>query len=261
MLLDGKRAVVTGASRGIGRAIALALAREGAHVAINYPNRDEEGAADAVRQAIKRGGQHGIGGQRGKVIQADVSRRAEIGRMFAQIDTAWGGLDILVNNAGICPIAEFLDIDEELWDRVQGVNLKGAFFCSQEAARLMIRGGQGGRIVSISSISAYKGGSVQAHYGPTKAGLIALMASLAVSLGPHAITCNSVLPGTIETDINREYLATPANRHNLEVQTCFGRLGLPDDVAGAVIFFVSDLARYVTGATLLVDGGELVKHL
>lgn len=257
MMLEGKRALVTGSSRGIGRALALALAREGARVVINYPTVEEEPAAGEVRRAIEAV----VAGGEGLPLRADVSRQDEVRRMFARVDETWGGLDILVNNAGICPMTAFLDIDEALWDRVHGVNLKGAFLCAQEAARLMIRDGSGGRIVSISSISAYKGGSVQAHYGPTKGGLISLMASLAVSLGPHGVTCNSVLPGTIETDINRDYLATPANRRDLEGQTCLGRLGEPDDVTGAVLFFASDLARYVTGATLLVDGGEFVKHL
>ncbi len=255
MLLFGKRALVTGASRGIGRACAVALAREGARIAVNYPSADEESAAaDTVAEIQAAGGQ-------ALIVRADISRQAEVRTMFAETDTAFGGLDILVNNAGICPMAPFLEISEALWERVQDVNLKGAFFCSQEAARLMLRGQTGGRIIAISSISAIKGGTVQAHYGPTKAGLIALMASLAVSLGPQGITCNSVLPGTIETDLNKEYLTVPENRRNLEVQTCLGRLGMPDEVASAVVFFASDLARYVTGATLLVDGGEFVKHL
>ena len=171
------------------------------------------------------------------------------------------GWNILVNNAGICPFADFLDISEALWERVHSVNLKGAFFCSQEASRLMLRDGKGGRIICISSINAIKGGAVQAHYGPTKAGMVALMSALAVSLGPRGITCNSILPGTLDTNISRDYLAVPENRRDLERQTCLGRLGEPDDVAGAVLFFASDLARYVTGATLLVDGGEFVKHL
>jgi L-rhamnose 1-dehydrogenase len=255
MLLVGKRALVTGASRGIGRACAVALAREGARVAVNYPDASEEAAAAETLAIVKTAGGQAIG------VRGDVSRQAEARAMFAETDAAFGGLDILVSNAGICPMAPFLEIDEALWDRVQDVNLKGAFFCCQEAARLMQRTRNGGRIIAISSISAIKGGSVQAHYGPTKAGLIALMASLAVSLGPQGITCNSVLPGTIETDLNKDYLTSAENRRNLEVQTCLGRLGMPDEVAGAVVFFASDLARYVTGATLLVDGGEFVKHL
>jgi L-rhamnose 1-dehydrogenase len=255
MLLQGKRVLITGASRGIGRATALMLAREGARVAINHPGGGEENAAEMVLSEVRAQGGEGI------VVQADVSRLNEVRSMFGQIDAAFSGLDILVNNAGICPFADFLDITEAMWERVHDVNLKGAFFCSQEASRLMLRDGIAGRIICISSINAIKGGAVQAHYGPTKAGMVALMSALAVSLGPHNITCNSILPGTLDTDISRDYLSVPENRRDLERQTCLGRLGEPDDVAGAVLFFASDLARYVTGATLLVDGGQFVKHL
>jgi L-rhamnose 1-dehydrogenase len=255
MLLQGKRALVTGASRGIGRAIALALGREGARVAVNFPGPEERSRAEEVRDQIVAGGQTAL------VVQANVSHQSEVQRMFQEVDHIWGGVDILVNNAGICPFAAFLDIDEALWDQVHAVNLKGAFFCSQEAIRLMLRESHGGRIISISSISAYKGGATQAHYCPTKAGLLALMASLAVAFGPQGITCNSVLPGTIESDMTHDYLSVPENRQRIEAQTCLGRIGVPEDVAGAVVFLASEQARYITGAALLVDGGEFVKHL
>lgn len=169
-----------------------------------------------------------------------------------------GGLDILVNNAGICPFHDFLTMSEALWDRVQDVNLKGVFLCSQAAARVMIEQGRGGRIVSISSISALVGGGMQTHYTPTKAGVHSLMQSLAIVLGPSGITCNSVLPGTIATDINNEDLANPEKRAYMSRRIPVGRLGEPDDIAGPVVFLASDAARYVNGAALLVDGGLFV---
>ena len=194
-------------------------------------------------------------------VHADVSDVAQVNTMFVNIAKRHGRIDVLINNAGICPFLEWDAITEADWDRTHAVNLKGAFFCTQEAARLMVRDAIPGRIVCISSISAIKGGTVQAHYCPTKGGMISMMSAFAVCLGAHGITCNSVLPGTIETSINADYLATPGNREPLERGTCVGFLGQPDDVAGMVSFLCSQEARYITGASILVDGGEMVKHL
>ena len=149
-------------------------------------------------------------------VAADVSVKAEVEAMIAETVSSFGRLDILVNNAGICPFHEFLTMPEELWDRVQDVNLKGVFLCSQAAANQMIAQGNGGRIVSISSISALVGGGMQTHYTPTKAGIHSFMQSLAIVLGPHGITCNSVLPGAIETDINKEDLGRPGEARLLQ---------------------------------------------
>ena len=245
--LDGKVALVTGGSRGIGRAICERLAAAGAQVAVNYPS--EEDGADETVAAI---------GGRAVAIRADVSRKAEVDAMVAETVERFGRLDILVNNAGICPFSEFLEISEELWDRVHAVNLKGAFLCSQAAARAMLERGGGGRIVSVSSISALVGGPLQVHYTPTKAGIRSLMQSLAIVLGPHGITCNSVLPGTIATDINAAFFEDPALLERYEAGIPTGRLGRPEDVAGAVAYLVSDEAAYVNGADLLVDGGAFV---
>ena len=138
------------------------------------------------------------------------------------------------------------------------MNLKGTFLCSQAAARIMVDQGRGGRIISISSISALVGGGLQTHYTPTKAGQRSLMQSLAIVLGPHGITCNSVLPGTIATDINAEDLADPHKLRYMQERIPAGRLGRPDDLAGPVVFLASDEAAYVNGAELLVDGGLFV---
>jgi L-rhamnose 1-dehydrogenase len=248
--LEGKVALVTGGSRGIGRAICERLAVAGAHVAVNYPSEDD--APSATLAAI------GAAGGKAVAIRADVSRKTDVDAMVADVVGRFGRLDILVNNAGVCPFSEFLEISEELWDRVHEVNLKGAFLCSQAAARTMLERGAGGRIVSVSSISALVGGPLQVHYTPTKAGVRSLMQSLAIALGPHGITCNSVLPGTIATDINAAFFEDEEVRRRYEARIPTGRLGRPEDVAGAVAYLVSDEAAYVNGADLLVDGGAFV---
>jgi L-rhamnose 1-dehydrogenase len=257
--LRGRTALVTGASRGIGRGIALGLAAAGADVAVNYhvpadPEFGHDNAADAaavVAEIEKLG-------RRGLAVQADVAVGAAVTTMVGEVVRGLGGLDILVNSAGICPFHDVLTMPEELWDRVHGVNLKGAFLCSQAAARVMVEQGRGGRIISVSSISALVGGALQAHYTPTKAGMHSLMQSMAISLGPHGITCNSVLPGAIGTDINRADWSDPAKRAYLDNRIPLGRFGTPEDVADPVVFLASDAARYVTGASLLVDGGLFV---
>ncbi len=249
MRLKDKVAIVTGASRGIGRAVAIRLAAEGARVVVNYV-ASEAAAREVVSQIEAAGGA-------ALAYRADVGRKAEVDAMVAEVVERFGRVDVLVNNAGICPFSDFLDIGEELWDRVQDTNLKGTFLCSQAVARVMVEKGIPGRIISVSSISAVGGGGQQAHYCPTKAGQDLLMKSMAIQLGPHGITCNCVAPGTIETDINREDLANPAKREYMANRIPLRRFGRPEDVAGPVAFLASDDAAYVTGAFLLVDGGFL----
>jgi L-rhamnose 1-dehydrogenase len=245
--LEGKVALVTGASRGIGRAIALRLAQEGASVAVNHPGEAREALA-VVRLIRSRGG-------RAISVRADVARKRQVDRMVARVIERLGRIDILVNNAGICPFAEFLDITEETWDRTQDVNLRGVFLCSQVVARHMVDQGIPGRIISISSIASYVGGIIQAHYCPTKAGVNLLMKSMATALGPHGITCNAVLPGTVLTDMNSVFLSDPDHRRQTIEHIPLGRLGEPEDIAGVVAFLASDDARYMSGAELVVDGG------
>jgi len=250
MSLDGKVALVTGGSRGIGRGICIALARAGAYVAINYHER-EDAAHDVLRE-LERLGSNAI------VVQADVAVQDQVERMVKAVVKHFGALHILVNNAGICPFHEFLSMPVELWDRVHAVNLRGTFLCSQAAALAMIERQVRGRIISISSISANVGGAEQCHYTPTKSGQESLMRSMAVVLGVHGITCNSVAPGTVETDINAEDLSDHHKRTSIEARTAVGRLGRPDDIGGPVAFLASDEAAYITGASLLVDGGLFV---
>lgn len=257
--LRGKVALVTGASRGIGRAVALALADAGADVAVNYHcpatpefGRHNEEDAAAVTAEARRAGVRALS------IEADVSRSGEVARMVREVTDGLGGLDILVSNAGICPFHDFLDMPEELWDRVHSVNLKGTFLCAQAAAQVMVDQGRGGRIIAMSSISALVGGARQAHYTATKAGIHSLVQSMAIALGPHGITCNSVMPGAVLTDINAEDLADETKRLYFEQRIPLGRTGQPEDIAGPVVFLASDEARYMTGSSLLVDGGMFV---
>ena len=175
-----------------------------------------------------------------------------------EILNRWGTIDILVNDAGICPFEGFLEMSEALWDQVLDVNLKGYFLVGQAVARAMVERGIRGRIIAVSSISAEFGGSSQAHYCASKAGINLLVKSMAISLGPHGITVNAVLPGTVETDINREALVDPAARDYWSQRAPLGRLGQPEDIAGPVLFFATDDSAWCTGALLVVDGGTSV---
>ncbi len=249
MRLQDKIAIVTGGARGIGRAIALRFGQEGARVAVVDLRHNE---AEETARLIETAGGQAI------FIPTDVSNHEQVQRMVDAVMWQWGTIDILVNDAGICPFAEFLDIPETLWDQVLDVNLKGYFLVSQAVARVMVSQGVKGRIIAVSSISAEFGGSQQAHYCASKAGINLLVKSMAISLGPHGITCNAVLPGTVETDINREVLADPAARAYWSQRAPLGRLGQPEDIVGPVLFFATDDAAWCTGALLVVDGGASV---
>jgi L-rhamnose 1-dehydrogenase len=250
MLLEGKKVLVTGASAGIGRAAAIGAARHGADVAINYAGNDAA-AEDVVRQIEALG-------RRALAIKGDVAEHATAGAFVSQAADTLGGLDVFVSNAGICPFHAFLDMPPETFERTMRVNLHGAYYMVQAAANRMVEQGRGGAIVAVSSISALVGGEFQTHYTPTKAGIHSLMQSTAIVLGRHGIRCNSVLPGTILTDINKDDLADLDKRDRMAARIPLGRLGEPDDLAGPIVFLASDMARYVTGAALLVDGGAFV---
>jgi L-rhamnose 1-dehydrogenase len=249
MRLAGKVAIVTGAARGIGRAIALRCGQEGARVAL-VDLREDEGH-QTVRLIEAAGG-------KAMFIRTDVSDGAQVQAMVDLVVEQWGAIHILVNDAGICPFEDFLEMSESLWDQVLDVNLKGYFLCSQAVARVMVEQGVKGRIIAVSSISSEFGGSSQAHYCASKAGINLLVKSMSISLGPHGITCNAVLPGTVETDINREALADPAVRAYWSKRAPLGRLGQPEDIAGPVLFFASDDSEWCTGSMLVVDGGTSV---
>jgi L-rhamnose 1-dehydrogenase len=249
-LLEGKTVLVTGASTGIGAAAAIGAAQHGADVAINYHSRDHE--AEAVIAAIE------ATGRRGLAVKGDVADAATATDFVAKAVEAFGKVDVMVSNAGICPFHSFLDMPVETVQRTMQVNLLGGYFMVQAAANQMVKQGHGGAIVAVSSISALVGGEYQTHYTPTKAGLHSLMQSTAIALGRHGIRCNSVLPGTILTEINKEDLADEEKRKYMEGRVPLGRLGQPEDMIGPIVFLASDLAQYVTGAALLVDGGAFV---
>jgi L-rhamnose 1-dehydrogenase len=257
MLLIGKRAIVTGGSRGIGRAIAIELAQQGADVVINYHSEADQGfahdnAADETIAAIVALGRKGV------AVQGNIGDPAVSQTLVEAAIAELGGVDILASNAGICPFHAFLDMPPALLQQVVDVNLSGAFYIAQAAANRMKDQGQGGAIIATSSISALVGGAMQTHYTPTKAGVHSLMQSIAIALGPYGIRCNSVMPGAIATDINRDDWSDPDKRSYLDRRIPLGRFGTPEDVAKVVAFLASDMASYVTGAALLVDGGMFV---
>jgi L-rhamnose 1-dehydrogenase len=250
MLLEGKTVCVTGASAGIGRAVAIGCAKHGADVAINF-GRDTAGARSAVAEIEALG-------RKAVAIQGDVAEPETAAAFVAGAVAALGRIDVFVNNAGICPFHAFLDMPVETFERTMRVNLHGAYFMVQAAANQMVKQGGGGSIIAMSSISALVGGEYQTHYTPTKAGLLSLMQSTAIALGKHGIRCNALLPGTILTDINKDDLADAEKRRHMEGRVPLGRLGVPEDMVGPTVFLASDLAGYVTGAALLVDGGAFV---
>lgn len=255
MRLKDKVAVVTGASRGIGRGIAAALAREGAKVVLNYsPDRDAGSYAGAIERAMEVLASEGA---TALPWPADVSQKAQVDAMIGGVLERFGHIDILVNNAGICPPRDLMQLTEEIWDRIFAVNLKSVFLCTQAVARHMIEQKIRGRIVSISSISSIVGSGYQPHYCPTKAGINMFMKSAAIYLGPHGITCNCVLPGEIDTDLTWE-CSTMEESDALVARTPARRRGQPEDIANAVVFFALDQSNFVNGAMLVVDGGLMV---
>jgi L-rhamnose 1-dehydrogenase len=253
MLLADKTVIITGASRGIGRAAARECARQGARVVIGHSGSGQgtTAALSLIEEIQAFGGQAiEVGGDAADPDTGD--------KLVAGAVKAFGSVDVFVNNAGICPFHSFLDMPREVYLKTVNTNLNGAYFAVQAAANQMKNQGRGGAIIAVSSISALVGGGMQTHYTPTKAGLHSLMQSCAIALGPYGIRCNSVLPGTIATDINKEDLADTEKLAYMTARTPLGRLGEPDDVAGPIVFLASDMARYVTGASLLVDGGLFV---
>ncbi|WP_292044920.1 SDR family NAD(P)-dependent oxidoreductase [Brevundimonas sp.] len=225
----------------------MEAARQGADVALNT-FRDDAAAAEVVAEIETLG-------RRAIAVDGDVAQPESATAFVGAAVQALGRVDVFVSNAGICPFHAFLDMPVETLRRTMEVNLHGAYYMVQAAANQMVKQGDGGSIVAISSISALVGGEMQTHYTPTKAGLHSLMQSCAVALGRHGIRCNSVLPGTIATDINKDDLADPKKRQYMEGRIPLGRLGRPEDIASVVAFLASDMASYMSGAALLVDGG------
>lgn len=245
MELTGKLALVTGGSRGIGRAISLALARAGATTALTYRER-REAAEETVEQIRSAGGQ-------ALALPLEVRDRASVRQCFATLDEAWSGLDILVNNAGMNRPANFDQIDDADWDDILAVNLKGPFMCIQAALPVLRRRG-GGSIINIGSVSGQYGGPRTAHYAASKAGLISLGQVVARFGARDHIRCNTVAAGLIRSEMSGAGLQAPAVQKAAD-NILLGHLGTAEDVAQAVVFLASDASSYITAQTINVNGG------
>jgi NAD(P)-dependent dehydrogenase (short-subunit alcohol dehydrogenase family) len=248
MQLEGKRALVTGAgSRGIGRAIAGALADAGADVGVHYYGDGTLAAelVDGIRAS----------GRRAFALAADLADPAAGRALVRHAIRALGALDVFVSCAAVLSRVPFLELTEAEWDRIHAVNLRGSFVTGQEAARHMVARGGGGRIIMVSSVNQATVNRGIAHYAATKGGVMQLAKAMALELAPMGITVNLIAPGTIETDLNRDFLAESGNRRAKLGLIPMDRLGRPEDVAGAAVFLASEAAAYVTGATVVVDGG------
>ena len=246
--LQGKVAVVTGSSSGIGQSIAVRLASEGAAVVIDYRGHPE-GAADTQQKIAAVGGPPSI------IIQADVSKVADTQNLIDQAWQQFGGCDILVNNAGIEKGSDFCNTPEADYDAVLAVNLRGPFFLTQAFVRKLRDAKKPGRVINISSVHEDMVFPHFASYCAAKGGLRMLMRDLAVELGPLNITINNIAPGAIATPINKDMMSDPAKLDPLLRNIPLGRLGTPEEVAGMVAYLASEEASYITGSTFVIDGG------
>jgi len=246
--LEGMVALITGASSGIGAAVAKAYASEGAKVAINHFNEKEQ--AESVVRNIRGNGGNAI------AIEADITSSADVEKMADIVHEVFGPIGILVNNAGIYPRDDWKDLTEEKWDRVIEINMKGCYICSKAAYRDMCKTGYG-KIINVSSIAALSGSHL-VHYGTSKAGIIGFTRGLALSLGKYNICVNAILPGAIkvEREIELDDYKTRLETDKIAVECqCIKRRGTPEDTVGAFIFFASHESDWITGHCLCVDGG------
>jgi glucose 1-dehydrogenase len=249
MKLTGKVAAVTGAATGIGQAIAIAFAEEGASVVVDYVGNESVSA-----QTVKA-----IEAMKGKAlaVQADISAPGDVERLIDKTVAAFGRLDIFVNNAGIEKKFPFVDYPLNEWQKIIAVNLTGPFLCAQAAAKQMIRQGNGGRIINISSIHEDLPMPQNAAYCASKGGLRMLMRTIAVELAPHQITVNNIGPGAVYTPIDRDVESNPKLDSQILAEIPLGRWGKPEEIAHLAVYLASDDASYVTGSTHFIDGGML----
>jgi glucose 1-dehydrogenase len=247
LLLDGRRALVTGASSGIGQACAIRLAQEGADVCINYFSDREADAAQAVARQVEAAGRRAI------AIRADVGNEQQVVEMVEGVRNSFGGINLVVNNAGIETDVPTMELTLQDWERVLRTNLTGTFLCMRESAKLMRD--TGGVIINMSSVHQFIPWPRRAHYCASKGGIEMLTRTAALEWAEHNIRVIAVAPGAIATPINQNVLDDPALKREIEQETAVGRFGKPEEIAAAVVWAASDEARYMTGNTLLVDGG------
>ena len=252
MKLAGKVALVTGAGRGIGRGIAEVFAEQGADVAINDIEITSDGAASVV-DSVRSTGRRAI------AVRADVSNRSAVESMFDQVWAELGPIDILVNNAGIETIIPFLEMEDDQWERVTCVNLRSPWICSQSFCRRVIADGRKGNIVQIGSVQAAKILPGRTHYAPSKLAIEALTRNMSAEMTPRGIRVNCVHPGFIATPMTEWIVKDPDIRSAVEAQISVGRAGLPREIGEVVAFLASDESSYVTGQSLHVDGGWILK--
>jgi glucose 1-dehydrogenase len=252
--LDGQRALVTGASSGIGANIAKALAGAGAKVLVNYAGG--KARAETIADEIRDGGGEAI------VAGADVSKEDQVEAMFAKMFEAWDGIDILVNNAGVQKDAAFIDMTADDWDTVMGVNLRGQFLCSRAAARAFLKQGvrdgvssAAGKIICMSSVHDVIPWAGHVNYATSKSGVSMLMKSMAQELAPRRIRVNAIAPGAVRTPINRDVWESPEGKAALLTLIPYGRIGEVGDIGNAAVWLASDESDYLVGTTLYVDGG------
>ncbi len=252
-LLDfsGKVVIVTGSGSGLGQGIVRRFAEAGAHVIVHY-NASAEGAQRVSDQIIVNGGS-------ALPMQADLTKEVEVARLIERTVDGFGQVDVLVNNAGIYPLASLLEMTGAQWDAVINANLRSAFLCTQAAARQMFEQQSGGAIVNITSIEAENPAALHSHYSAAKAGVAMLTKSAALELGTHGIRVNAVAPGLIWREGIEQ--AWPDGVQRWLQAAPLARLGLPEDVADACLFLASPAARWITGATLLVDGGVMTQQI
>lgn len=242
--LQGKTAIVTGGSRGIGRAICIALAKEGANVVTCYAH-----GADGANETVKLCQEYGV---KAEAVKADVADNDDVAAMITKVKTEYGSVDILVNNAGITKDNLILKMNEDDFNQVIDTNLKGAFLCIQNVARIMLKQ-KSGKIINISSVVGVSGNAGQANYAASKAGLIGMTKSVAKELGSRGITVNAVAPGFIETDMTAKLPDEVVDEMKKSIP--MKSLGQVEDVANLVAFLASEHARYITGQVICVDGG------
>lgn len=247
--LEGKKTLITGGSRGIGRASALLFARAGSDVAINYLSRKKD--ADRVRSEIEKIGRECL------VFQANISVKSDVDEMVEKLFQKWGKIDILVNNAGIWTYGEMGAMTEDIWAETMKINLDGVFYACNAVIPFMKMKKTGG-IINVASTAAVRGEAFHSHYAASKGAVVSLTKSLAAELASHSIRVNCVAPGWVDTDMCSEVFSDLDFRRKVQESIPLGRIPPPEDIAGPILFLASDLAKHITGEVLNVNGGSVL---